>query len=230
MDPGAQPMSMGQKWGPLPGPGAALGMAAQAVGQMMMLPWNVFAGMAVGMTRLMDGARSAVAGSGGGQMPALAPPAAARGNEWTIPVAGVAGDATTFRKETPQMSEERCDIDDCKVKLYKYTIVSLRRGRERILEQDQLLIRDPMDECDFDGFVIARYVRANPDTPVRWLRVCSELLCTWEKQPLHYHEKQLRYLEEIANSQRRLAKSQGGYAAGGGRGDGDQGEGAGAAG
>ncbi|HXM71283.1 MAG TPA: hypothetical protein VN970_09115 [Thermoanaerobaculia bacterium] len=105
------------------------------------------------------------------------------------------------------MSDDRCGSDDCKIKLYKYTIVSIKRGDEHILPdgQGQVLIVDPMDDCDFDNYVIAEYVKDHPRVRgVRWLRVCSDLQCTWDKQPLHYEEKQLDYLRSIAHSVRKI--------------------------
>jgi hypothetical protein len=173
---------------------------ARTAGQMLLLPWNVFASMAGGMARM--------ATSGGTvAMRAIPAPAAAASEASTNPGAPIAGAATTFRKETKQMSDDRCGVDDCKIRLYKYTIVSIKRGDERILRDGsgQLLIRDPMDECDFDNYVIAEYVKRHPEVRgVRWLRVCSELQCSWDKQPLHYEEKQLDYLRTIAHSVRKL--------------------------
>jgi hypothetical protein len=198
MDPGASPLSMSQvALVPRLGLDCAWGMARTA-GQMLLLPWHVFACVAGGMAKM------AADGSAG---PARTSPTAAAGDVPTNPGAGIAGAATTFRKETKQMSDDRCGIDDCKLKLYKYTIVSIKRGDEHILPdgQGQVLIRDPMDDCDFANYVIAEYVKDHPEVRgVRWLRVCSDLQCTWDKQPLHYEEKQLDYLRSIAHSVRKI--------------------------
>jgi hypothetical protein len=209
MDPGANSLSMSQvAFLPRAGLDCAWGIARTA-GQMMLLPWNVFASMAGGMARMAaSGSPAPVSGgiapTSGGIAPASVAPAAAS-DAWTNPGAAIAGTATTFRKETKQMSDDRCGIDDCKIRLYRYTIVSIRRGAEQILYSDQVLIRDPMDECDFDNYVIAEYVKHHPTARgLRWLRVCSELQCTWDKQPLHYEEKQLDYLRSIAHSVRKI--------------------------
>jgi hypothetical protein len=199
MDPGANSLSISQvALLPRAGLDYAWGIARTA-GQMMLLPWNVFASMAGGVARM--------AASGGTvAMRAIPAPAAAASEASTNPGAAIAGAATTFRKETKQMSDE-CGVGDCKIRLYKYTIVSIKRGAEHILRDGsgQLLIRDPMDECDFDNYVIAEYVKRHPEVRgVRWLRVCSELQCSWDKQPLHYEEKQLDYLREIAHSVRKI--------------------------
>jgi len=203
MDPGANSLNMFQVvFLPRAGLDYAWGIARTA-GQMMLMPWNVLASMAGGMARM------AASGASGAAAPVRAIPAAAAAaavsQASTNSGAAIAGAATTFRKETKQMSDDRCGIDDCKIRLYKYTIVSIKRGAERILYSDQVLVRDPMDECDFDNFVIAEYVKRHPEVRgVRWLRVCSDLQCTWDKQPLHYEEKQLDYLREIAHGVRKI--------------------------
>lgn len=202
MDPGASAMTLESNPGVLAMPRAALGMAAQAATQMIMLPWNAFASMATAMARMAGGIRSAAA-----EGAVVRPPvqAAAMGFESTTPVA-------TFGKEARQMTQmaekrytcddrekwEDCDKEYCKIKLFRYTIVSIQRGRERILFVSEQLVVDPMDECEFDNFVIAKYVRENPDVPARWLRVCSTCVCSWDKPSLHYEEKQLRILERIS--------------------------------
>jgi hypothetical protein len=211
MDPGANSLNMSEVvFLPRAGLDCAWGIARTA-GQMMLMPWNLLATMAGGMARM------AASGASGATAPMRALPAAAAAaatataaavsQASTNPGAAIAGAATTFRKETKQMSDDRCGVDDCKLRLYKYTIVSIKRGAEHILRDGsgQVLIRDPMDECDFDNYVIAEYVKRHPEVRgVRWLRVCSELQCTWDKQPLHYEEKQLDYLREIAHGVRKI--------------------------
>jgi len=231
MDSGARTMSMGNELGALALPGAAMTIAARAAGQMILLPWNVFSGMAAGMARLAGlespGRPAAAPGVGGGRMPAAAPPpAAAMGNASTFPSAGT-GAVTTFRKETSQMNDrykcddqpgsgwDDCEKEYCKIKLFQYVIVSIRRGDERILSQGKVLVRENMNECDFDNWVIARYVKqrcdkGKPIGSTRFLRVCSQCLCSWDKQPLHYEEKQLDILREIAHSVRKNAQAIGG--------------------
>ena len=203
MDPGANSLNMSQvALLPRAGLDCAWGLARTA-GQMLLLPWNVFASMAGGMARMAASGGTAAVRA----VPVPVPVPAAASEASTNPGAPIAGAATTFRKETKQMSDDRCGVDDCKIRLYKYTIVSIKRGAEHILRDGsgQVLIRDPMDECDFDNYVIAEYVKRHPEVRgVRWLRVCSELQCSWDKQPLHYEEKQLDYLREIAHSVRKI--------------------------
>jgi hypothetical protein len=214
MESGAKPMSPTRGFlPPAPKPGG-LWAVAQAVGQMMLLPWNVLASLTAGMARLVDGAKL-TAGSGLERMPT--PPPATRDDERTTSGAVSASAGTTTHKETRMSYEDRCEVaDDCQIKLYSYTIVNIRRGAERILLRSEKLVTDPMDQCEFDAWVIAEYLQSEKfrdemkhedprKRPIehehdkRWLRVSSSLQHTWGKQPLHYHEMHLRLLEKIAD-------------------------------
>lgn len=227
MDAGARPMSAMAIQGAAPGPAGPM-TVARVVGQMMLLPWNVLACMAAaGLSRLADEVRLTVSG-GGERRPA--PPTAVQGDAGTLalppavpgnagPTSGAvnASAATIMNKETKMSYEDPCgDAEDCQIRLYSYTIVTIRRGAEAILYRGAKLVTDPMDQCEFDAWVIAEYLQSpeyrkaqdakNADhRPIvdeadkRWLRVSSEIQHTWGKQPLHYQEKQLRLLERIAN-------------------------------
>lgn len=86
------------------------------------------------------------------------------------------------------------------IKLVQYTIVTIKRGEERILQRGEKMVVDPMDDAGFDSWVIADYTASHPIPPgdQMYLRVFSEILDSWDKQPLHYEEKQLRVLEDIS--------------------------------
>jgi hypothetical protein len=159
MDPGAKPMSAERTFGPLPGPGTAIGMAVQAVAQLLLLPWNMFASTVAEVARLATGAPRAATGSGGtGTVPA--PPPAAKVDERTTSGAPQ-GSAGTIRKKEAKMGyEDRCEVEDCEVKLYQYTIVSIKRGSEGILYTNSKLVTDHMEQCEFDAWVIAEYVQS----------------------------------------------------------------------
>ena len=102
---------------------------------------------------------------------------------------------------------ERCNDDCgtsegyCEIRLFQYSIVSIKRGEERILEYGQKLVSDTMTECDFDSWVILDYASHHPIPPGerKYLRVWSQLLKVWEKQSLHYAQRQLDILQEIAD-------------------------------
>lgn len=213
MDPGAKPMSAERTFGAPPGPGAAIGMAAQAAAQLLLLPWNMFASAVAEVARLANGGRPAATGSGGTGT-VLAPPPAATGDERTTSGPPQASAGTTREKEAKMGYEDRCEIEDCDIKLYQYTIVTIKRGSEDILYTSSELVSDPMDQCEFDAWVIAKYLQNNDltkeqkvkkdvaiktENDKRWLRVSSDLQHTWTKQPLHYHQEQLRLLKQIAD-------------------------------
>ncbi|HEV3460199.1 MAG TPA: hypothetical protein VHG32_26955 [Thermoanaerobaculia bacterium] len=165
--------------------------------RLMKLPWSVFNWGLAGSTRMVERMRLA-AGDGVERM--LAPLAAAGGKDLTTLGTGDPGAATTL-KEEKKMSDDSCGVTDCTIKLVQYTIVSIERGKEEILDQGKKLVTEPMDECDFDNWVIADFLCKNPNECKhnrRYLRVASEVLDTWQKQPLHYHEEQLKYLKRIA--------------------------------
>jgi hypothetical protein len=169
--------------------------------QAMRAPWAVFAWsvtqLAQGMRRAADGTIDIVAGGFAGPF----------GSTRTTTSGGALPDAGTTTTKEAQMSE-RC-YDDCgtgeaycEIRLFQYSIVSIKRGKEAILEYGQKLVTDPMNECDFDSWVIADYVADHkiPEGERKYLRVWSQLLKVWEKQSLHYPQRQLDILQEIADS------------------------------
>jgi hypothetical protein len=176
--------------------------------RLMKLPWSVFNWGLAGSTRMVERMRLA-AGDGVERM--LAPLAAAGGKDLTTFGTGDPGAATTL-KEEKKMSDDSCGETDCTIKLVQFTIVSIKRGDERIiLQRGQKLVTDPMDESDFDTWVIAEYLQSDEykewckthkpiaEQDKRYLRVSSEILDTWQKQPLHFREEQLKYLKRIAD-------------------------------
>jgi hypothetical protein len=166
-----------------------------ALGHFLKLPWSAFAQMMSGMARLAEGMR-VVAGGGVDRMLT----SLGAGDRFDHTTSGAAQAAAGITVKEAEMSDN-CGTNDCTIKLVQYTIVSIKRGHERILEHSQKLVLDPMDECGFDTWVIAEYVQRHPIPPgdQQYLRVASEVLDTWIKQPLHYEEKQLHILQEIAN-------------------------------
>jgi hypothetical protein len=209
MDPGARPMSAPRMLGAAPGLGSPWRMA-QAAGQLLLLPWSVFTSMvAAGLARLAEEAKpgaGAAIGSDGFK-------------ERTTSGAPNTSAGTTIHKETKMSYEDACGEEACEIQLYSYTIVTIKRGAERILFRGAKLVTDPMDQCEFDAWVIAEYLQSpehkkNQERPQdededrrpivhegdkRWLRVSSEIQHTWGKQPLHYRERQLQLLQKIAD-------------------------------
>ena len=61
------------------------------------------------------------------------------------------------------------DLQDDSVKLVAYTIVSLKRGRERILDggQDSVIVTDSMTGKAFMSWILAKYMQQKVDDPAQ---------------------------------------------------------------
>lgn len=103
-------------------------------------------------------------------------------------------------KETDAMSDHW--NNDEKLQLFEFTLVTVERGCERILDHGQRLVRDPTTEDEFKAEVIADYVSRHgiPRGAANNLRVAVRHLATWNKRPIHWKERQLTALENIAVS------------------------------
>jgi hypothetical protein len=165
------------------------------VGQMVILPWVTFSWFLGSVTRMIQGMQQAVDGS----IDAM-PADLSRLRQFDPTAAGARspGSAANPEKES---EIDNCGTDDCSLRLIQYTIVTIKRGEERILHHGQTLVRDVMTQCEFDTVVVAEYVSLHgvPPEDRRYLRVWSEILETWQKQSLHYEEKQLAILQQISN-------------------------------
>jgi hypothetical protein len=173
--------------------------ALRLFGQMMALPWVTFSWFLGSLTRFVQGMQQAVDGS----LEAM-PADLTRLRQFDPTTAGAptADAAANPQKESEMGYRNDCDCgtEECTVRLIEYTIVTIKRGDERILQYNQRLVRTAMTQCEFDAVVIAEYVAHNPVPPGDdiYLRVCSQIKCTWEKQPLYYEERQLDILSQIS--------------------------------
>lgn len=171
----------------------------QAAGQAALLPWMVMAWMFGAAARTFEEATRA-ARSG---IDTMLDDGAALPTDLEPRFTAERGD----RSEEDVMSDARWNGDDDKqVRLFEYTLVTVERGSEHILEHGQKLIRDPMTEEEFANSVIAEYARRESgslsEEAANNLRVAARHLKTWAKRPLHYQERQLEVLHEIAHSLR----------------------------
>ena len=94
------------------------------------------------------------------------------------------------------------ELDDDRIQLLRYTVVTLLRGHERILETGQRLVTEALTAEAFVAWVTAD-LTAGGDLPPdsdRFLRVHYEVLDSWPKPELKYEEKQLGLLEGIATA------------------------------
>lgn len=93
-------------------------------------------------------------------------------------------------------------LDDDRIQLVRYTVVTLLRGRERILETGERLVTEALTAEAFVAWVTAG-VAGGGDLPPdadRFLRVHYQVLDSWPKPDLGYEERQLGLLEDIATA------------------------------
>ncbi len=99
------------------------------------------------------------------------------------------------------------NLDDDMVKLVEYAIVTIDRGKERILyardggtpKDGRLalkLVTESMTPESFSTWVVSEANVSNGES-AEYLRVYYNVLDRWPKQDLKYEEKQLRILRGI---------------------------------
>ena len=103
-------------------------------------------------------------------------------------------------------------LSDDKVKLVAYTIVSLKRDKERIMPKGsgQILVTENMNGKTFASWMIARYLQSKDYQDLKpsekmskgdekYLRVDYVVRRRWPRQPLRFEERQVEVLSEISN-------------------------------
>lgn len=93
------------------------------------------------------------------------------------------------------------NLNDDMVKLVEYTILTIQRERERLLEgPTQVIETDDLSGDAFPNARIAEWVKAHPDKAEKYdsdtLRVYYSVLARWPKEDLKYDEKTLKYDED----------------------------------
>jgi len=142
--------------------------------------------------------------SGATQVPAIAPsplvpPAAPAAPAAPVPVPALSWTAPPALP-TPAAAG---GLEESGVTLVEYSIVSVRRGDERLLPggSGQILVTDRMSGESFAIWMIARYLQepGHPLPPAdrRSLRVAYQVLDRWEEQSLHFKGRQLEVLDGI---------------------------------
>lgn len=120
--------------------------------------------------------------------------------------------------EDKQSASELTSLDDDTVKLIAYSIISLRRGHERILDggEGSVIVTDRMTGKAFISWILAKYMQKEVDIPgqpgkklrrgdpslippeeLRYLRVYYVVSNRWPREPLKFEEKQVTVLKEI---------------------------------
>ena len=90
------------------------------------------------------------------------------------------------------------NLGDDMVKLVEYTIVSIERGKEEIVESGHKLFDDDMTGDAFASWVIAEEVpKKKNGYDSKYLRVSYNVLDRWPRQDLKYEERQLEILGQI---------------------------------
>jgi|ERR1051326_5910445 hypothetical protein len=109
-------------------------------------------------------------------------------------------------------------LEDDTVKLVAYTIVSLKRGRERILDggQGSVIVTDNMTGKAFMSWILAKYMQQKIDDPaqpgkkvrrgdprllprdeLKYLRVYYVVSTRWPRESLKFEQSQVSILREI---------------------------------
>ncbi|HZG53907.1 MAG TPA: hypothetical protein VEZ40_17515 [Pyrinomonadaceae bacterium] len=104
-------------------------------------------------------------------------------------------------------------LDDEMVKLVSYTIVSVKRGHERIMPggMDTLVVTDSLSKEAFISWVVARYLQSQAYAALdrseklshgdrKYLRVDYAVSRRWPREPLEFEERQIEVLEQISNA------------------------------
>lgn len=109
------------------------------------------------------------------------------------------------------------NLEDDTVKLVAYTIVSLKRDQERIMEggQESVIVTDSMKGDAFASWILAKYLQEEVTTPdgtvvsrgalidpdeLRYLRVYYVVSNRWPREPAEFEERQIEVLQGIQNA------------------------------
>jgi hypothetical protein len=97
---------------------------------------------------------------------------------------------------------EGADLRDDRVKLVRYTLLSLRPEEERILRRGETLVTEPLPGSAFAAWVIGQYLDAHqlPADDRRYLRVHREVAARFDRQPFNFPQRQVEALEEIRDA------------------------------
>ena len=113
--------------------------------------------------------------------------------------------------------DAQTNLDDDMVKLVAYTIVSLKRDKEKVMEEGEgtILVKDRMTSKTFTAWIIGKYFQEKKDVLnkeysgedkedelkalLKYLRVHYVVSYRWPRQPLEYEEREIAVLEGIRN-------------------------------
>lgn len=100
------------------------------------------------------------------------------------------------------------NLEDDAVKLVAYTIVSLRRDHETVMEggEGTIVVTDQMTPDAFTASIIAKYLqetkvpKAMLDKHLKYLRVYYVVSHRWPREPVEFEERQIAALQTIRNT------------------------------
>ena len=93
------------------------------------------------------------------------------------------------------------DLSGDAAKLVRYTLLTVEREAERVIERGELLVTDDMDAQGFRAWVIGRHCGYDGGRN-RFLRVAFDVLARYEREPLRHRRRQIEVLEEIRDALR----------------------------
>jgi len=108
------------------------------------------------------------------------------------------------------MSSDCCCDDDRSVRLIEYTIVTIKRCDERILQKGELIDSEDMDDEALATWVVALYLQEGnghiPHADKKYLRVYTNVLQSWPrvKQDCCDDDRQIHVLRGIEEAIRNL--------------------------
>ena len=102
------------------------------------------------------------------------------------------------------------DLSDDEVKLVAYTIVSIKRGEERVMPMgsDQIVVADSLSREAFTSWMLGRYLQSKSyqelsdedkvsEEDRKYLRVYFVVSYRWPREPLDFEERQLEILTQV---------------------------------
>jgi hypothetical protein len=132
----------------------------------------------------------------------------------TPPVASIhpGPQMTAAEPESRRTKMRDRNLSDDMVKLVRFTILSIQRDEEHILQsgRGEKIVTDNMTEDSFSAWVISEYFQQPnheqiADDDKKYLRVYFEVLDRWAKQDRKYEEKQLDSLAGIKDALQKIA-------------------------
>ena len=100
-------------------------------------------------------------------------------------------------------------LSDDMVKLVGYTVVSVKRGEERVMAggQDTIIVTENLTDEAFISWAIGKYLQGRVEgvprskilsrSECQYLRVHFAVLRRWPREPLEFEERQIAALQEI---------------------------------